>query len=93
MAGKPAADLSPELGREPFIAAVKGRVNELQQGVLAQLATDIAAGQASDIRSFWVDNTIGATVDRQALAQLSKRGDVIQIEIARRAPLSELLDG
>ena len=93
VAGKPAADLSPELGREPFIAAVKGRVNELQQGVLAQLATDIAAGQASDIGLFWVDNTIGATVDRQALAQLSKRGDVIQIEIARRAPLSELLDG
>ncbi|MEA2693721.1 MAG: serine protease AprX [Acidobacteriota bacterium] len=83
VAGAP-VEPSP-VDRPTAVAEIISRVTGLQHDLLADLETSAA-------RSFWLNNTISATVDRQTLDRLAARPDVLQIEVARRLPLQEILD-
>ncbi len=53
---------------------------------------EVSVPQVSAIMPFWINNSVGTKVTRNILESILERDDVLQVELARYAPLEELLD-
>lgn len=51
-----------------------------------------AVPKVGAVQSFWINNAVGAEVTRDVLYSLLERGDVVHVELARRADIGELID-
>lgn len=56
------------------------------------LEADVAVPQASNIDSFWINNSVAAELSLEALQSVLARTDVIHVELERRVAIEELLD-
>ncbi len=90
--------------RDAVVQRLKQYAAEKQRGVLEYLIglsdspnfvdpeNKVAVPKVNNVRSFWINNSVNAEVTLDVLTELLARPDVIQIELASRAGIEELID-
>ncbi len=81
MRDQPALDRLTSLDRVSMVGALQAQADQAQAGVRSILDRAQTNGQADEVRSLWLNNSIAARLDRATLFEIAARQDVALIEL------------